>query len=422
MRKFFATIAALAVSYAANAQSEINNESMTREKSTVTVSFKVETKNNGIAPKMKEVIKPYIYNGADTLWLDEVAVYGKGRFLRERQVNHINGNKSWTLGKNQVMKGAEHTFSQQVEVESWMTNATLGVCRVVEGCGKCGVFSSAENLTKAELFVIPEFVLEDLSKHVVAEQENLEIIFRVSKVEIDHRIFNNEVNFSKILAAVDRIYGERGNTIEKIQISGFASPEGGSKFNTWLGENRAKALIDYIIKQRPEYGLTYSNFEVVNGEENWRGLRKVLEQSKMKQKAKVIAIIDDATLKGEAKKRKIKELDGGRVWRAMVKEIYSELRSAKYKSIFYYAENDNNVEVINRANAMIREGRHQEAYELALTISNDKRAYNTIGVALMAQGKLKEAIKWFEKAVKENDRAAQRNIDAIVAEYGAHIK
>ena len=71
---------------------------------------------------------------------------------------------------------------------------------------------------------------------------------------------------------------------------------------------------------------------------------------------------------------------------------------------------------------MIREGRHQEAYELALTISNDKRAYNTIGVALMAQGKLKEAIKWFEKAVKENDRAAQRNIDAIVAEYGAHIK
>lgn len=422
MRKFFATIAALAVSYAANAQSEINNESMTREKSTVTVSFKVETKNNGIAPKMKEVIKPYIYNGADTLWLDEVAVYGKGRFLRERQVNHINGNKSWTLGKNQVIKGAEHTFSQQVEVESWMTNATLGVCRVVEGCGKCGVFSSAENLTKAELFVIPEFVLEDLSKHVVAEQENLEIIFKVSKVEIDHRIFNNEVNFSKILAAVDRIYGERGNTIEKIQISGFASPEGGSKFNTWLGENRAKALIDYIIKQRPEYGLTYSNFEVVNGEENWSGLREVLEQSKMKQKAKVIAIIDDVTLKGEAKKRKIKELDGGRVWRAMVKEIYSELRSAKYKSIFYYAENDNNVEVINRANAMIREGRHQEAYELALTTSSDKRAYNTIGVALMAQGKLKEAIKWFEKAVKENDRAAQRNIDAIVAEYGAHIK
>ena len=71
---------------------------------------------------------------------------------------------------------------------------------------------------------------------------------------------------------------------------------------------------------------------------------------------------------------------------------------------------------------MIREGKFQEAHELALTISSDKRAYNTIGVALMAQGKLKEAMKWFEKAAKENDRAAQRNIDAIVAEYGAHIK
>ena len=422
MRKFFATIAVLAVGYAANAQSKINNESMTREKSTITVSFKVETKNNGIAPKMKEVIKPYIYNGADTLWLDEVAVYGKGRFLRERQVNHINGNKSWTLGKNQVMKGSECNFSQQVQVESWMTNATLGVCRVVEGCGKCGVFSSAENLTKAELFVIPEFVLEDLSKHIATEQDDLEIIFKVSKVEIDHRIFNNEVTFGKILAAVDRIYGEKGNTIEKIQISGFASPEGGTKFNTWLGENRAKALIDYIIEQRPEYGLTHNNFEIVNGEENWSGLRSVLEQSNMKQKAKILAIIDDATLKGEAKKRKIKELDGGRVWQAMIKEIYSQLRSAKYKAIYYNAASDNNIDVINRANAMIREGKHQEAYELALTISSDKRAYNTIGVALMAQGKFKEAIKWFEMATKAGDKAAQKNIDAIVAEYGPQTK
>lgn len=422
MRKFFAIIAVLAVGYVANAQSKINNESMTRKNSTVTVSFKVETKDSGIAPKMKEVIKPYIYNGADTLWLDEVAVYGKGRFLRERQVNHINGNKRWTLGKNQVMKGSECNFSQQVQVESWMTNATLGVCRVVEGCGKCGMFSSTENLTKAELFIIPEYVLEDLSKRIVAKHDNLEIIFKVSKIEIDHSIFNNEVTFSKILAAVDRIYGEKGNTIEKIQISGFASPEGNTKFNTWLGENRAKAVIDYIIEQRPEYGLTLNNFEVVNGEENWSGLRSVLEHSNMKHKTKVIAIIDDTTLKGEAKKRKIKELDGGQVWQAMIKEIYSRLRIANYKAIYYNTVSDNNIDVINRANAMIREGKHQEAYELALTISSDKRAYNTIGVAFMAQGKFKEAMKWLEKAAKENDKVAQKNIDAIVAEYGPQTK
>ena len=142
----------------------------------------------------------------------------------------------------------------------------------------------------------------------------------------------------------------------------------------------------------------------------------------MKHKTKVIAIIDDTTLNGEAKKRKIKELDGGQVWQAMIKEIHSQLRSAKYKAIYYNTASDNNIDVINRANAMIREGKHQEAYELALTISSDKRAYNTIGVALMAQGKFKEAIKWLEKAAKENDKAAQKNIDAIVAEYGPQTK
>jgi len=44
------------------------------------------------------------------------------------------------------------------------------------------------------------------------------------------------------------------------------------------------------------------------------------------------------------------------------------------------------------------------------------RAYNTVGVALMMQGKFEEAMPWFEKAL-EGSTCAQKNIDAINAEY-----
>lgn len=422
MKKFFATIAILAVSYAAEAQALINNESLTREKSVVTISFKVESQKSRISSKMKEVIKPYLFNGADTLWLNEVAVYGKGRFLRERQVSHINGNKTWTLSENQVMKGSECNFSQQVEVKGWMRNAQLGVRREIEGCGKCGIFSSEENIAKAELFVVPKFELEDVSSHQFAEQENLEVIFKVSKIEIDHTVYNNEVTFNKILAAVDKIYGNVDCKVEKIVISGYASPEGSVKFNTWLGENRAKALIDYIIGQRPEYKLTYDNFEVVNGEENWGGLREVLEQSNIRHKDEVIAIIDDESLSSEAKKRKIKALGRGQVWRSMIRELHSQLRSAQYKSISYIAANDEFMAIINKANALIREERYAEAYKLAITASRDARSYNTIGVALMGEGRLKEASEWFERAILDNNKAAKHNLEALVEDYGPQTK
>ena len=93
-----------------------------------------------------------------------------------------------------------------------------------------------------------------------------------------------------------------------------------------------------------------------------------------------------------------------------------------YLALYYDSTKDSAIDTINKANAMIRDGKPAEAYELAMTVASDERAYNTLGVALMAQGKFKTAISWFEKAVKSGDKSAQKNIDAIVAEYGTLTK
>ena len=73
--------------------------------------------------------------------------------------------------------------------------------------------------------------------------------------------------------------------------------------------------------------------------------------------------------------------------------------------------------MINAANAMIREGKYAEAYDYVKPVSDDMRAYNTVGVALMMQGQFEEAMPWFVKALEGNCPTAQQNIDAINAEY-----
>lgn len=423
MKKILAIISiSLGVGYTVTAQSLITNETMTREKSAVTISFDVDTEVKGISSKKKEVIIPYMYNGTDTLWLDTMEVYGKGHYKRERQTRHINGEKDWTIGGRQVIKGAAYTYSDTVEVARWMAPANLGIRRYIAGCGSCGDRLSDERVAEKTLFIIPQHVVTDATKEWDFGQDELDVIFKVAKTEIDSTVFDNEVTFGKILTAVDRIHNNPNYRIEKIQVSGYASPEGNKDFNIWLGENRAMALIDYIISHRPDYGLSRETFEIVNGKENWGGLRKVLVTSDMDRKDEVIAIIDDINLQDELKKQRIKNLDGGRTWLNMLKQIYPHLRSARYLSVYYDSTGDNAVEVINNANRLIGENRYGDAYNQAMTVSDDMRSYNTIGVALMGMGKFNEAIQWFEKAVENNYPSAQRNIDAIYDEYGLDVK
>ena len=406
------------------AQTDITRETLVAEGDSVKVSFSVDSER-GVPKRRKEVIMPYIYNGRDTLFFDVLEVYGKGRFKRERQEKHIAGDRDWELGDNQILRGSIYEYTSSVPLKRWMKSATLGIRRQLVGCA-CEKDLLDEDVLNDSVFQepplpprrIPEYALCDASREWDFGHDELEIIFKVSRIEIDSSVFNNEVTFGKILDAVDRIFSNPFMKLDKIEVAGYASPEGPPDFNTWLGENRAKALIDYIIKHRPQYDLTTDHFRIRNGEENWEGLRRVVAASDMKRKEQVLEIIDNDTIPDERRKIWIERIDNGWVWRRMLDEIYPHLRCARYLAIYYDSSDDHAVEIINGANAMIREGNHAQAYEALQGVREDMRAFNSIGVALMLQGRFEEAMPWFERAVSEMESAqAEQNMAAIKREY-----
>ena len=93
-------------------------------------------------------------------------------------------------------------------------------------------------------------------------------------------------------------------------------------------------LVDYIITNRPQYGLTKENFVIRNGKENWARLRALLLQSDESYKDEVIAIID-GPLDENKKKLAIKALGGGKVWNSILNKYYPHLRSAQYLALYY---------------------------------------------------------------------------------------
>ncbi|MBR2065239.1 MAG: tetratricopeptide repeat protein [Bacteroidales bacterium] len=416
-------LAIFGMSVIAGAQSRITDQSLVHDGKDAIVTFKIETDDNSIPSKRKEVIMPYIYNGKDTVWLETVEVYGKNRYKREKQENHLKGNSGWDLEEGQMIKGDVYSYRDTAPLKRWMAPVNLGIRREIVGCA-CEEDLADEEVASATLFQEPpveprripkSFTLADATREWDFGQDELEIIFKVSKIEIDSSVFNNEITFGKILAAVDKIYSSPKFKVDKIEIAGYASPEGSRSFNNWLGENRAKALIDYIIESRPQYNLTADNFRLRNGEENWPGLRRLLLESKIEEKNQVIEIID-TDLPDDEKKQKIKAIDNGKIWKKMLDQVYPHLRCARYLAVYYDSTQDEAVDVINEANQMVREGRYAEAFEHLKPYDDDFRAYNTIGVSLMMQGEFEKALPWFEKALDTDFKAAQENIDVIDAE------
>ena len=407
-----------------NAQTVISSQSLVEDGERVVVSFEVETDVKSIPANRKEIIMPFIYNAKDTLWLETLEVYGKGRFKREMQENHLAGEKDWQLSENQVIKGDVYHYISSVPLKRWMKSTNLGIKRQMVGCNcenELADQTLAEGVALFEEPMLPArripatFTLADATRQWDFGRDELEIIFKVSKIEIDSTVFNNEVTFGKILSAIDKIFANPKYKVDKIEIAGYASPEGRRSFNNWLAENRAKALINYIIEHRPQYNLTEDSFRLRNGEENWPGLRRHVLASDIAEKDQIVEIID-MDLPDEEKKLKLKALDKGKVWKKMLKEVYPHLRCARYLAVFYDSTQDEAVDMINLANQMIREGDYKSAYETVEPYGDDLRAYNTIGTALMMQGRFEEALPWLQKAVESNTASAQENIDLINAE------
>lgn len=414
----------LAFSAMAAAQTVISNQSLIEDGERIVVSFDVETDVKSIPANRKEILMPFVYNQKDTVWLETLEVYGKGRYKRERQENHIEGDKDWELGENQTLKGEVYHYIAATPLKRWMKSTNLGIKRQMVGCA-CEDDLEDETVAQGvKLFeepVLPprripsDYVLADATREWDFGQDELEIIFKVSKTEIDSTVFNNEVTFGKILSAIDKIFANPKYKVDKIEIAGYASPEGRRSFNNWLGENRAKALIDYIIENRPQYNLTADDFRLRNGEENWAGLRRHVLASTIAEKDQIIEIID-MDLPDEERKLKLKALDKGKVWKKMLDQVYPHLRCARYLAVYYDSTQDEAVDMINLANELIREGKYAEAYEAVEPYGDDLRAYNTIGTALMMQGRFEEALPWLQKAVESNTASAQKNIDMINAE------
>lgn len=286
-------------------------------------------------------LTPFLINGSQSLELPKLSFknrrYNKS-YNRDLALMNESEKKEYFI-KNEfdevvsLHKNEEHkiTYITIIPFEEWMTNAHLDVeiddcgCDEVKNISTRRVFDEVTLEKQPELtpyltYITPE--VEKVKQRSASKEAYLN--FKVSQSILYPNYQNNTKELQTIVNMITTFTDDKYVSIDKIEIVGYASPEGYPPFNEKLSHSRALALKDYVVALKK---LDNNLFTIKSGGEDWNGLVKTLQGSDMRYGQTVLGIIADNS-RSLVRQKKIKALDNGGVYRYMLQEYYPKLRKA----------------------------------------------------------------------------------------------
>ena len=277
----------------------------------------------------------------NTYDLPKVSVKGKDEYLAyERRLALMSTKEKNRYVKPYLVKKGNRRINDTIRYryvlpyESWMADAKLDVQRDECGCGESTLMSVQPLIDKVTLerilspyIVDPHFAyVEPIVEEVKSREIQAECFldFEVNKINIRPEYMNNPRELAKIRAMIDDLKMDPSIKVNRLDIIGYASPEGTLAGNKRLSEGRAMALRDYLASR---YDFPRNQYHIVFGGENWDGLVKVLDTLHLSYKDEVLDIIQNVPIE-KGREAKLMQLRGGGPYRYLLKNVFPSLRVA----------------------------------------------------------------------------------------------
>lgn len=421
-----------------------------------------------LAPSEMLTIVPVISSSDGMYILEFGPVYINGRTRDKASMRGgVFGDLSYpentvAVIKRKNRKPQSFYYSFQTEYQRWMRDSELVFLEYRTGCNckdKGDYIWFAKKLQLPAPYA-PQFQLSYLIPAVEevkrrTESYSASFDYAVNRSEIDRNFRNN----SAVLDQVDRIISEAKNdpniVLDKIVVTGYASPDGGTAYNMSLSERRAKSFTDYLTGT---HNLRGTLITTNRKGEDWQGLSVLISRSHYSYRDEVLQIIEN-TADINKRKAALKNLQGGAVYRKLLETDFPALRrnsydisytvrgldteqskalifvkpqqlslnemfmaavgfdkgSKEFKETFNIAARmypDDPVARFNRFTSEIETGSYDHAI-MALRQIETPQGWNNLAVALFHWGDNKQVSYYFEKASKAGLKEAAYNL----AEY-----
>lgn len=228
------------------------------------------------------------------------------------------------------LNGKQQQFQYQTQVPYaiWMKNSSLVLKSKNTGCASCDLGSEENNLTSQAL--VPLYEAKWNLRHITPKgeltkrrQESLSayITFKVGKWDIIPSLGSNQAELSKISRKVDEMSKDQSITVDRLEMVGYASPEGSQENNVILSKNRVKSFSDYIVSKNSSFkSVLRTDYKG----SDWDGLVDALQKLDYANKSAILEIIKNTP--ADQRAQAFRDLDNGATYNKMLEEIYPKLR------------------------------------------------------------------------------------------------
>ena len=269
---------------------------------------------------------------------------------------------------------------------------------------------------------------EDAYQRIIKQAQEANIMFLIQQANLRNNQLNSEEmkEFHKKVAEVNA--DTKNFKLNNIEVSAYASPDGGVKLNTGLAENREKNAEKYLNRQLKKAKID-TNVDAKYTAQDWEGFQELVSKSNLQDKdliLRVLSMYQDP----EQRENEIKNISS--VYKTLADEILPQLRRARLTA---------NYDIIGRSDEEINEAFDTDAKVLsveellyAATLTNDKarqeaiftkttqlfpndfRAYNNLGEMAFAAGDVAKAESYFKQAAAKNANAPEVNANLGLCE------
>ena len=336
---------------------------------------------------------------------------------------------SYLLGGHYTMKTAFDYQPAMQQSDLYLTfdakvgNKTVHVPAVKIGNG---VIATSELYHQTVASAQP-CVAQDAFQRITEQKQEANIRFLIQQAELrKSELQSNSVqDFVKMLQQIAR--DQEGLNLTDVEISAYASPDGGVQLNEKLANKRQQNTESYVRQQMKDAKLE-GGISSEYTAQDWEGFQELVKASNIPDKGVILRVLS-MYQDPQEREQQIKNLSQG--FRELAEGVLPELRRARMTI---------NYEVIGRDDDQIFEQYQKDASQLsaeeliyaasiattdtekenilkttARLYPKDGRIYNNLGVLAMQQGKKEEAKQYFAQAGDVTEASANLGLMALQA-------
>ena len=390
---------------------------------------KVPATINGKFPE-KYFNKKAIVEVTPVLRWDGGEARGEATTFQGEKVQGNDQTISYKMGGNYTLRTSFDYVPEMAKSELYLEfKATVGKKTVEIPAVKVadGVISTSEMVEQTLESATPA-TGNDAFQRVIKEKRDANIMFLIQQANIRASELKNAKNFTAEAKDINESVNKK---ITDIEISAYASPDGGLDLNTGLAEKRRDNTEKALGRELKKADIT-APVDAQYTAEDWEGFQELVSKSDIQDKELILRVLSMYS-DPEQREQEIKNISA--VYKTLAEEILPQLRRSRLTL---------NYEIIGKSDEEISKLAKENASELnleellyAATLTNDQnekmniyqsavklypedcRAYNNIGKIYYQHGNIDKAESYYKQSLQHKESPeANMNLGLISLKKG----